>query len=58
LQCHFQGPPQALTKETSEIPEHLAQYIGCAVMAYEMEVGGDIFTVETGFEEVHIFWNY
>ena len=24
----------------------------------DMELSGDIFTIETGFEEVHIFWNH
>ncbi len=58
--CHKSVADYAeeLTDETSEIPEHLARYIDYAAMAYDMEVGGDIFTIETGFEEVHIFWNH
>jgi hypothetical protein len=36
----------------------LACYIDYVAMAYDMEVGGDIFTIETEFEEVHIFWNH
>jgi hypothetical protein len=26
-------------------------------MARDMEIGGDLFTLETGFEQVHVFWN-
>lgn len=47
-----------LTEGTSEIPEHLARYIDYSAMAHDMEISGDIFTIETGFEEVHIFWNH
>ncbi len=24
----------------------------------DMELNGDVFTIETGYEEVHIFWNH
>jgi hypothetical protein len=27
-------------------------------MAYDMEVGGDIFTIELAHGDVHIFWNH
>ena len=27
------------------------------VMGRDMELNGDIFTVETGFDQVHIFWS-
>ena len=49
---------EELTEGTVEIPEHLARYIDYIAMAHDMEIGGDIFTIETGFEEVHIFWNH
>jgi len=26
-------------------------------MGRNMEMSGDIFTIETGYEEIHIFWN-
>lgn len=39
------------------IPESLAPYIDYDAMGRDMELGGDVFTVETGFEEVHIFWS-
>ncbi len=39
------------------IPESLAPYIDYDAMGRDMELAGDVFTVETGFEEVHIFWS-
>lgn len=49
---------EELTEDSVQIPESLARYIDYNAMAYDMEVGGDIFTIEVGFEEVHIFWNH
>ena len=48
---------QGLTEETGDIPKHLEFYIDYDRMAYDMEVSGDIFTIEVGHGEVHIFWN-
>jgi len=48
---------QELTEETSSIPPHLAMYIDYRAMARDMEYSGDLFTLETGFEQVHVFWN-
>lgn len=48
---------QELTEETKGVPDHLAFYIDYEAMGRDMELNGDIFTIETGFEEVHIFWN-
>jgi antirestriction protein len=45
-----------LTEDTGgEIPEHLARYIDYAAMGRDMEMGGDVFTIETGFQNIHIF---
>ena len=55
------GSPDAheeLTKGTSEIPEHLQFYIDYERMGRDMELGGDIYTIETGHDEVHIFWSH
>jgi len=49
---------QQLTEETSEIPKHLEFYIDYKAMVYDMEVGGDIFIVDMGIEQIHIFWNH
>ena len=48
---------QELTEETSQIPEHLQYYIDYEKMGREMELSGDVFTIKTGYQEVHIFWN-
>ena len=47
---------EALTEGTTEIPDHLAFYIDYERMGRDMEMSGDIFTVETGYQEVHVFW--
>ena len=48
---------QELTEETTTIPESLACYIDYEKMARDMELNGDVFTVETGHHETHVFWN-
>jgi len=47
-----------LTEETGDIPTHLEHYIDYERMGRDMELSGDIFTIETGFEAVHVFWNH
>ena len=49
---------EELTEETTQIPQNLAYYIDYEKMGRDMELGGDIFTIETGYDEVHIFWNH
>ncbi len=49
---------QELTEDTSEIPENLAYYIDYERMGRDMELGGDVYTIETAFNEIHIFWNH
>ena len=49
---------QVLTEESTEIPQNLRYYIDYAAMARDMELNGDVFTVETRYEEIHIFWNH
>ena len=46
-----------ITEETIEIPDHLRYYLDYASMARDMELNGDIFTIELG-HEVHIFMNH
>ena len=48
---------QELTDDITEIPPSLVYYIDYRAMARDMELSGDVFTVETGFEAVHVFWN-
>lgn len=46
-----------LTEQTgTEIPKSLRFYIDYDAMGRDIELSGDIFTIETGFDEVHIFW--
>jgi len=49
---------EELTEQTSEVPEHLSRYIDYDAMGRDMELGGDVFTIQTGFQEVHIFWSH
>ena len=49
---------EEITEETSEVPAHLAFYINYERMGRDMELSGDIFTIETAHDEVHIFWNH
>lgn len=49
---------QELTEETTQIPEKLSYYIDYERMGRDMELNGDVFTIEAGYEEVHIFWNH
>lgn len=46
---------EELTDDVSQIPENLAYYIDYQHMGRDMELGGDIYTVETAFDEVHVF---
>ena len=46
---------QELTEETTEIPQALQYYIDYERMGRDLEIN-DVLAVETGFEEVHIFW--
>jgi len=48
---------QEITEETVEIPEPLRYYVNYAGMARDMELNGDIFTVELE-GQVHIFANH
>ena len=48
---------EELTESTTEIPENLKYYIDYKSMARDMEMNGDVFTIETGYKEIHVFWN-
>jgi len=49
---------EELTEGTTQIPKHLVYYIDYERMGRDMELSGDIFTIETGYQEVHIFWSH
>tara|TARA_R110000772_G_scaffold64081_3_gene143269 strand:+ start:212 stop:730 length:519 start_codon:yes stop_codon:yes gene_type:complete len=46
---------QEITEQGTEIPESLQYYIDWNAMARDWEIN-DILTIETGFENVHVFW--
>lgn len=46
---------QMLTEETTTIPDQLAFYIDYEKMGRDMELSGDITTIETAHDQVHIF---
>lgn len=46
---------QSLTEETSPIPEYLRFYIDWDAMARDAEMSGDVFTVQTAHNEIHVF---
>lgn len=49
---------QELTEETtSNIPDNLAFYIDYEKMGRDFEYSGDVFTIETAHDEVHVFWS-
>ena len=48
---------QELTEDTTKIPENLRYYIDYEYMGRDMEMSGDIFTIETAHDEVHVFWS-
>ncbi|AYV46280.1 antirestriction protein ArdA [Caulobacter flavus] len=47
---------QAFTEETTTIPENLRLYIDYEAMARDAELSGDVFTIKTAHDEVHVFW--
>lgn len=49
---------EEITADMVQIPEMLQYYIDYEAMARDMVLSGDVFTIETGFEEVHVFWNH
>ena len=55
---HWQIMRRELTEEIQKIPENLDYYIDYERMGRDMEMNGDILILETGFEEVHVFWNF
>jgi antirestriction protein len=47
---------QDLTEETRVIPETLRLYIDYEAMARDARLNGEVFTVETAHDKVHVFW--
>jgi len=47
-----------ITEETTEIPPHLENYIDYEAIARDMELNGDVFTIQESYDAVHIFHNH
>lgn len=48
---------QDMTEETLTIPEALRLYIDWEAMGRDARLNGEVFTVETAHDEVHVFWS-
>ena len=48
---------QEMTEESLTIPEPLRLYIDWEAMARDARLNGEVFTVETAHDEVHVFWS-
>lgn len=46
---------QELTEETTAIPQTLRYYIDWQAMARDAELSGDLFTIQTAHDAVHVF---
>jgi len=49
---------EELTESTGDIPQHLQFYIDYERMGRDMELNGNVFTIETAHDEVHVFWGH
>ncbi len=45
-----------LTEQSTKIPQNIAYYIDYDAMAKDMEMSGDVFTIELRFDQSHVFW--
>lgn len=48
---------EELHGDTSDIPSNLINYIDWDKMGRDLELGGDVFTIDNG-GSVHVFWNH
>jgi antirestriction protein len=46
---------QEITEEMKELPHSLRYYIDYHAMAHDAEMSGDLFAIEIGYEQAHIF---
>jgi antirestriction protein len=44
--------------QLASVPENLRNYIDFEAIASDMDLNGDVFTLEIGYKEVHVFWNH
>ncbi|GAB4199177.1 MAG: antirestriction protein ArdA [Wenzhouxiangellaceae bacterium] len=48
---------QELTEESTMIPKHLEYYIDYDRMARDLEMSGDVYTLEGDGGQTHVFWS-
>ena len=41
----------------TELPDDLRYYMDWDARGRDLELSGDVFAIETGFEQIHIFWS-
>lgn len=49
---------EELTSDIMTVPDNISYYIDYDRMGRNMEMSGDIYTIETAHDEVHVFWNH
>ena len=50
------GYAQEIAEALGDIPPRLESYIDYERLGRDMKLGGDVYIIETSFDEVHIFW--
>lgn len=46
---------EEITEQSITVPQQLAFYIDWEAMARDAELSGDLFTIQTAYDEVHVF---
>ena len=46
---------QEMTEDSMTIPQSIQYYIGWQAMARDAEINGDLFTISTAYNEMHVF---
>jgi antirestriction protein len=49
---------EELTDNINQIPDNIAFYIDYERMGRDMELSGDIYTIATAYDEIHVFWSH
>ncbi len=54
--CNLEDYARTFTEETQELPNNLAYYIDYERMGRDMELTGDIFTIQSDVHTILVFW--
>jgi antirestriction protein len=49
---------RSITEDTTEIPNHLQYYIDYEKLGRDMDLNGEVYTLDVDFNKVHVFLNY